>query len=75
MLIEAKGGKASNTIIRQLYYPFRQWQQHTAKPVSTLFFQRTSDDQYHLWHFGFGDAYDYNSIRLLKSARYRITTL
>ena len=40
VLVEAKSGNATNTIIRQLYYPFRQWQQHTTKPVSTLFFQR-----------------------------------
>ena len=72
VLVEAKSGKASNTIIRQLYYPFRQWQQHTEKPVSTLFFQRNRDE-YHLWHFGFDDPDDYNSIRLLNSARYRIT--
>lgn len=72
VLVEAKSGNASNTIIRQLYYPFRQWQQHTKKPVSTLFFQRINDE-YHLWHFGFDDPNDYNSIRLLNSARYRIT--
>ena len=29
VLVEAKGGNASNTIIRQLYYPYRQWQNHT----------------------------------------------
>ena len=73
VLIEAKSGTATNTIIRQLYYPFRQWQNHTTKPVSTLFFQRTRNNEYHLWHFGFDDPNDYNSIRLLKSARYRIT--
>ena len=72
VLIEAKSGRARNTIIRQLYYPFRQWQQYTTKPVSTLFFQRRRDE-YHLWHFGFDDPNDYNSIRLLNSARYRIT--
>lgn len=72
VLVKAKSGNATNTIIRQLYYPFRQWQQHTTKPVSTLFFQRTGDDEYHIWHFGFDDPNDYNSIRLLKSARYRI---
>ncbi len=72
VLIEAKGGNATNTIIRQLYYPFRQWQSYTAKPVSTLFFQRTNDNEYRLWHFGFDDRQDYNSIRLLKSARYSI---
>ena len=73
VLVEAKGGNASNTIIRQLYYPFRQWQQHTAKPVSTLFFQRKGNE-HHLWHFDFTDPNDYGSIRLLRSARYRILT-
>ena len=72
VLIEAKGGNASNTIIRQLYYPFRQWQRRTSKPVSTLFFQRTDAGEYHLWHFGFEDQQDYNSIYLLRSARYQI---
>lgn len=76
VLIEAKSGGTGNTIIRQLYYPFRQWQEHTAKPVSTLFFQRVDGgadgDEYHLWHFGFDDRNDYNSIRLLQSGRYRI---
>ena len=74
VLIEAKGGNADNTIIRQLYYPFRQWQNYTEKTVSTLFFQRMDNDEFHIWQFGFDDANDYNSIRLLKSARYAILT-
>lgn len=72
VLVEAKSGSASNTIIRQLYYPFRQWQQHTSKELTTLFFQRYRNE-YRLWHFAFDDPHDYNSIRLLNSARYRIT--
>ena len=28
VLIEAKNAKTTNTIIRQLYYPFRQWQNY-----------------------------------------------
>ena len=72
VLVKSKSGNATNTIIRQLYYPFRQWQHYTQKPVSTLFFQRRRGE-YHLWHFGFDDPNDYNSIRLLNSARYRIT--
>ena len=71
ILIEAKGGRATNTIIRQLYYPFRQWQYYTKKSVSTLFFQRTRNE-YHIWHYGFDRPDDYNSIRLLKSERYKI---
>ena len=72
VLIEAKNSATSNTIIRQLYYPFRQWQEHTDKQVSTVFFQRTSEGEYHLWQFGFDDKFDYNSIRLVKAARYEI---
>ena len=72
VLVEAKNGNATNTIIRQLYYPFRQWRYYTEKPVSTLFFQRMRNDEYHIWDFGFDDPEDYNSIRLLKSARYKV---
>ena len=55
VLVEAKSGNATNTIIRQLYYPFRQWQQRTRKPVATLFFQRRGNE-YHIWRFGFDDC-------------------
>ena len=73
VLIEAKSGKARNTIIRQLYYPYRQWLEETGKKIVTLFFQRTRNGEYHIWHFGFRDTFDYDSIQLVKSARYRIT--
>lgn len=75
VLIEAKNSSSTNTIIRQLYYPFRQWQEHTDKPVSTVFFQRTESDgqeEFHLWEFAFKDKHDYNSIYHKRSARYRI---
>lgn len=72
VLVEAKNTRTHNTIIRQIYYPFRQWQTHTSKSVSTLFFQRTNNGEYHIWHFGFDDPNDYSSIQLLKSARYTI---
>ena len=75
VLIEAKNSSSSNTIIRQLYYPFRQWQEHTTKPVSTVFFQRTEaggQEEFHLWEFAFRDKHDYNSIYHKRSARYKI---
>ena len=40
VLIEAKNFDASNIIIRQLYYPYRQWQSKTKKKVVTLFFDK-----------------------------------
>ena len=71
VLIEAKSSSTQNVIIRQLYYPFRQWQEHTEKPVVTLFFQK-SRDLYSIWHFRFNDIEDYNSIELIKSGKFKI---
>jgi len=71
VLIEAKNSNVKNTIIRQLYYPFRQWQTYTDKNVYTLFFEK-NDDIYSIWQFAFDDVNDYNSIRLVKSLKYRI---
>ncbi len=73
VLIEAKNFSASNVIIRQLYYPFRQWQEHTKKKVVTLFFDKNhGEDVYSIWQFEFADPKDYNSIKLDKSGKFRI---
>lgn len=71
VLIEAKNSHTSNVIIRQLFYPFRQWQHYTKKQVKTLFFEKRGN-LYSLWHFEFKDINDYNSIQLVKHARYEI---
>lgn len=76
VLVEAKNFAASNIIIRQLYYPFRQWQAHTKKKVCTYFFDKSpGKDIFALWQFEFSDSENYNSIRLLKSGRFRISYL
>ena len=73
VLIEAKNSDVSNTIIRQLYYPYRQWKQHTTKDVYCLFFDRDKNtDIYNIWQFEFENENDYNSISLVKSGKYRI---
>lgn len=75
VLIEAKNKTTNNTIIRQLYYPYRQWGIETQKPVYTLFFERRrihEEDLFYLWLYKFTDIDDYNSIRLVRSERYRI---
>ena len=38
ILVEAKNSRADNAIIRQLFYPFRQWSQHSSKKIHLLFF-------------------------------------
>ncbi len=71
VLLEAKNSNVKNVIIRQLYYPFRQWQTYTEKPVETLFFEKQNEN-YAIWQFRFESIKDYNSIKLIKSAKYKI---
>jgi len=72
VLIEAKNNLTHNTIIRQLYYPFRQWQEYTKKKVYTIFFEKSTDNIYSIWQFEFTDPNNYNSIKLVKAERFQI---
>ncbi len=73
VLVEAKSSKSKDTIIRQMYYPFRQWELSTKKKVYTIFFERDiKEDTYNIWQFGFRDPNDYNSIYLIKSDKYKL---
>ncbi len=71
VLIEAKNSTTTNTIIRQLFYPFKQWKYYSKKDVFLLFFEMQGD-LYNIWQYGFKDEDDYNSIYLIKSQRYKI---
>lgn len=71
-LIEAKNSRTDNVIIRQLFYPFRQWSHYSIKKVVTLFFEKRSNN-YSVWQFEFQDKSDYNSIQLIKSCKFQIT--
>lgn len=73
VLIEAKNSQTKNTIIRQLYYPYRQWQYYTSKKVNVLFFEKRQNT-YSFWNYEFIDINNYNSIKLLSSAQYEIKT-
>jgi len=73
VLIEAKNSKTKNTIIRQLYFPYRQWQIYTSKGVKVLFFEKRHN-MYSLWNYEFSDIDNYNSIKLLDSKQYEIQT-
>lgn len=73
VLIEAKNLSASNVIIRQLYYPFRQWQMMTEKKVVTLFFdKKRNENLYSIWQFEFDNPDNYNSAKLVRTGKYRI---
>ena len=71
VLIEAKNTKANNVIIRQLYYPYRQWQFQTTKKVIPLFFEKEGNT-YLIWQFEFQDVMNYNSIKLVNSGKFKI---
>ena len=75
VLIEAKNSSATTEIIRQLYYPYRQWSENTSKVVIPVFFEKrivNGENLYYIWQYKFSDKNDYNSISLVKSARFRI---
>ena len=71
VLIEAKNSSTTNTIIRQLFYPYKQWKTYTKKEVHLLFFEKRGAN-YYIWQYIFDNEDDYNSIKLLKSERYKI---
>lgn len=71
VVVEAKSERETNFIIRQLYYPFRIWSEFTGKKVAPIFFNY-SNGVYSLWEYTFTDPNDYNSIKLVKSAKYKI---
>ncbi|MDZ4141926.1 MAG: hypothetical protein U1C48_07965 [Methylotenera sp.] len=77
VLIEAKNGETRNTIIRQLYYPFKQWDIQTTKKVYTLFFEKSRKEKnvYSIWMYEFTDSNDYNSVQLVNSKKYKIESL
>lgn len=75
ILLEAKNVKTKNTLIRQLYYPFRQWSSKENNPrnkkVRNVFFEKR-EKEYWLWEYEFTDINDYNSIQLVQSKKYVI---
>ncbi|MCI0527815.1 MAG: hypothetical protein L0Y56_10295 [Nitrospira sp.] len=75
ILVEAKSFKQANFIIRQLYYPFRQWSLNTGKNVRTMYYAfRPASKEHVFWEYSFEDPLNYNSILLTKAKSYVIET-
>ncbi len=74
VILEAKVGNPSSFNIRQLYYPYRSWEQIVPdKKIRIIFFTYDPlESVYSLYEYKFGDKEDYNSIKLLQTVRYRI---
>ena len=71
VLIEAKNSKTKNIIIRQIFYPFKQWKTYTDKNIYSIFFEKQGK-YYNLWQFKFDDENDYNSVKFVKFKKYEI---
>lgn len=70
-LIEAKNVISSDFLIRQLYYPFRLWNNKVNKSVKPIFLVYTNGIFY-LREYLFEDVNFYNSVKLIKEKKYRL---
>lgn len=70
-LIEAKRDLAEDFLIRQLYYPFRVWNNRVTKKVRPVFLVHTNGI-FSLYEYEFKDSDVYNSLKLVKQKNYSI---
>lgn len=70
-LIEAKCDLSDDFLVRQLYYPFRLWNERISKKVRPIFLVY-SNSIFSLYEYKFEDPENYNSLRLVKQKNYSI---
>lgn len=70
-LIEAKNSISKDFLIRQLYYPFRLWNEKVSKRVRPIFLSY-SNGIFHFREYLFEDPLHYNSIKLIREKKYAI---
>lgn len=70
-LFEAKRDLSSDFLVRQLYYPFRVWENRIAKPVRPVFLVY-SNGIYRIYEYEFTEADNYSSIALVQQKNYSI---
>lgn len=71
VLVEAKNHISKDFMVRQLYYPYRAWKQKLNKPIRMIYLVY-SNKIFNLYEYAFQEDKDYNSLKLMKSARYII---
>lgn len=69
LLIEAKNFEVDNFLIRQMYYPYRLWENKVQKQVIPAFFTY-SNDIFNFFIYEFENTNIYNSLKLVKQKRY-----
>ena len=73
VLVEAKNHLSEDFNIRQLYFPYRRFQQRLAKDVVPVYLVY-SNGIFHLYRYKFRDPADFRSISLVDSARYALSS-
>lgn len=70
-LIEAKRDLSKDFLVRQLYYPYRAWQNRVTKAVRPIFLVY-SNGIYRLYEYQFTDPSNYSSLHLIQQKNYSI---
>lgn len=70
-LIEAKNSISKDFLVRQMYYPFKLWNNKISKEVKSIFLTY-SNGIFHFREYSFEDPNLYNSLKLIKEKRYLI---
>lgn len=68
-ICEAKNVAVEEILIRQLYYPYRLWENKITKPIIPVLLIH-SNDIFHTFIYKFTDRDDYNSIKLVEHKAY-----
>ena len=70
-LIEAKNSISKDFLIRQVFYPYKLWENKVSKKVRPLFLTY-SNGVFHFKEYIFEDPTHYNSIKLIREKKYAI---
>ena len=71
-IFEVKNHMSKDFNMRQLYYPFRTWQERIQKPTNTVFLT-LSNDVFDLYQYQFENVTDFSSGSLIKHKRYMLS--
>jgi hypothetical protein len=71
-IFEVKNHMSKDFNMRQLYYPFRTWQERIKKPTNTVFLT-LSNDVFDLYQYQFENVKDFSSGNLVKHKRYMLS--
>lgn len=70
-LIEAKNSISKDFLIRQVFYPYKLWENKITKKVRPLFLTY-SNGVFHFREYVFEDPTHYNSLKLIREKKYAI---